>query len=94
MNVISRQDRAEKDTQSRQDDPKKRAEDQAQLAGEAESRTRRIQRRKAYREKVEQGRRAKRRQRAFKLAGVWSLVIVAGFVAAAWFAKDLAQLIG
>ena len=85
---------ADRDSQSRQDDPKKRAEDRAQLAGEAESRSRRIQRRKAYREKVEQSRRAKRRQRAFKLAGLWSLVIVAGFFAAVWFAPDFAKLLG
>lgn len=83
-----------RDERALRDDPKKRAEDQAQLADEADGRARRIQRRKAYREKVAQGRRAKRRQRAFKLAGIWSLVIIVGFIAAAWFAKDLAQLIG
>ncbi len=93
MNVIAREGIADKNTQSRQDDPKKRAEDQAQIANEAESRARRIQRRREYRQKVAEGQRAKRRQRAFKLVGLWSLVIIAGFIAAAWFAPDLAKML-
>jgi cell division septal protein FtsQ len=84
----------DQDARSLIDDPKKRAADVAQLENENENRDRRVRERKVYRQKMEARKKARRRQRAFKLAGVWCLVIVAGFIGIAWFANEFARLIG
>jgi len=94
MNVMTHRGLLDGDARSLIDDPKKRAEDQAQLAGEEESRSRRIQNRKASRFKSEMARKAKRRARAFKLVGFWCFAIVAGFLSIAWFAPELAANFG
>jgi hypothetical protein len=49
MNNVTRERKSDGGAQSRIEDPKKRAEDHAQLASEAENRSRRIQNRKAAR---------------------------------------------
>ncbi len=94
MNVINRQGLSDGDERTLIDDPKKRAEDLAQLDNEAESRARRIQIRKASQLKTENARQAKRRARAFKLVGFWCFAIVAGFLSIAWFAPDLVRRLG
>ena len=60
MNNVTREGKSDGGAQSRIEDPKKRAEDQAQLASEAENRSRRIQNRKAARLKADKARQAQR----------------------------------
>jgi len=38
-------------------------------------------------------RKAKRRARAFKLAGFWAAIIVGGFFAMVWYSNDVMALI-
>jgi hypothetical protein len=91
MNNVTREGKSDGGAQSRIEDPKKRAEDQAQLASEAENRSRRIQNRKAARLKADKARQAQRRARAFKLVGLWCVIIVVGFLSVAWFTPGLIE---
>jgi hypothetical protein len=94
MNTMTHQGLMDQDARSLIDDPKKRAADIAQLGNENENRDRRVRERKVYLQKLEARKKARRRQRAFKLAGAWTLVIVAGFIGIAWFSNELVRLIG
>lgn len=58
------------------------------LDAEAKDRSRRIKVRRDQRLKKEAIRRAQRRKRIFKLAGVWIGLIFIGFFAATWFSAD------
>ena len=94
MNTMTHQGLMDQDARSLIDDPKKRAADIAQLGNENENRDRRVRERKVYLQKLEARKKARRRQRAFELAGAWTLVIVAGFIGIAWFSNELVRLIG
>ncbi|MFP6711982.1 MAG: hypothetical protein VB913_09850 [Rhodospirillales bacterium] len=74
-------------------DEQKLIEGRMQLEDEAESRKRRIKLRKQRQVKINAMRRAKRRARAFKLAGFWMAVVVSGFFAMAWYSNDVMALI-
>tara|TARA_B100000315_G_scaffold226851_1_gene234131 strand:- start:4718 stop:4963 length:246 start_codon:yes stop_codon:yes gene_type:complete len=74
-------------------DQQKLIEGQMQLEDEAKSRARRIKMRRQRQAKLAAMRKAKRRARAFKLAGLWSVVMLGGFFALAWFSNDVMALI-
>jgi hypothetical protein len=74
-------------------DQKKLIEGQLQLEGEDEARKRRVKIRKQRQAMLAVKRRAQRRTRAFKLAGFWTLVIIGGFFAMAWYSNDVMALI-
>jgi hypothetical protein len=74
-------------------DQQKLIEGQLQLEGEDEARKRRVKIRKQRQAMLAVKRRAQRRARAFKLAGFWTLVIIGGFFAMAWYSNDVMALI-
>ncbi len=59
-----------------------------QLSEEEAGRETRIKNRRRHQEKLEAERRAKRRIRMAKMAGIWIGVIVVGLYALTWFSKD------
>ncbi|MBT3990483.1 MAG: hypothetical protein HOG95_12810 [Rhodospirillaceae bacterium] len=74
-------------------DQQKLIEGQLQLEDEDEARKRRVKLRKQRQAKLVAMRKAKRRARAFKLAGFWAAIIVGGFFAMVWYSNDVMALI-
>ena len=70
-----------------------RKRDLDQLEDEAVSRQKRIEARKRQRAKQEAAAKAKRRARMVKMSGIWAVLIVAGFVSAAWFSDDFSKML-
>jgi hypothetical protein len=66
-----------------------RGRDPALLKREADSRDSRIKLRREQQQRKELKRRIAKRKRAFKLAGIWLGVIIAGFLVVAWFSPAL-----
>lgn len=93
MNNIATQYLDRETTKSDAENEQKLIEGRMQLEDEAESRKRRIKLRKQRQVKINAMRRAKRRARAFKLAGFWMAVVVSGFFAMAWYSNDVMALI-
>jgi hypothetical protein len=74
---------------ARDTDGDDRGRDPALLKREADSRDGRIKMRREQQRKKELARKAAKRKRMFKVAGVWLGIIFLGFLAAAWFSPDL-----
>ena len=74
-------------------DQQKLIEGQLQLEGEDEARNRRVGLRKQRQALLAAKRRKQRRARAFKLAGFWTVAIIGGFFAMAWYSNDVMALI-
>lgn len=72
----------------------KRKQNLDQLEGEAAARQKRIEQRKAQKAKMDANNRARKRSRMVKMSGIWLVIIIAGFFAAAWFSEDVSKWLG
>jgi|GEM_PF-2236028 hypothetical protein len=93
MNNIATQYLDRETTKSDAENEQKIVEGRLQLEDEEDARKRRVKLRKQRQAKLVVERRDRRRKRAFKLAGLWILIIAGGLFAATWYSGDITSLL-
>ncbi|NQV56161.1 MAG: hypothetical protein HQ503_09915 [Rhodospirillales bacterium] len=68
-------------------------DDQILLEAEAEARAQRVNARSQDRAVLAAKKKLERRNRVYKLTGLWGAIIFIGFIAVTWFSGDLIKII-